>query len=342
VHHATKALEECDGKRCPGRDCDEVLVRAYDVGLQHERRALGELERLNEMDEVSLRSIIERHARTSVECSGHTSLVTRARELLKKHIGEVCNPRGGWLEATLCEHVSNDDSDVTLDVCIDDCRQRMTVPRRIVRFAHVAEAARMAAASQTRTRRRITTEKERSSHAHLPLAHDLTALPLWASRRSADGAVESHVSALIIKVLPTYEDSCEEFARTVRWWALRTSLSDDASMSDELSWLDEEAIIESALHLSAGTLAEYSVKVTMRNEQRQLRIDKDPLKKGAAVSAKATRDAARSEAFSHVSGATALVDMMHSYRFSSMLLHEQLSVLEVWWACWGVPWVTAD
>ena len=193
---ATKALEECDGKRCSGRDGGTVLVRAFEVGLQYERRALGELERLNGMNEVSLRSTIERHARTPIACSGHASLVIRACELLNKHIGEISKPRGGWLEATLCEHVGNDDGDVTLDVCIDDCRHRLTVLWRIVRFNPVAEASRIAATTQKRTRRRTTTEKEGSSHAHLPHAPDLTKLPVWVYRRSADGAVESHARAL--------------------------------------------------------------------------------------------------------------------------------------------------
>ena len=123
----------------------------------------------------------------------------RGRELLNKHISEVSKPCGGWLEATLCGHVGNDNSDVALDVCIDDCWHCLTVLRCIVRFAPVAEAALIAAKTQKRTRRRTTTEKEGSSHAHLLLAQDLPKLPVWVYRQSADGAVESHTSALIMQ-----------------------------------------------------------------------------------------------------------------------------------------------
>ena len=90
------------------------------------------------------------------------------------------HPRGGWVEAELCEdaRLLGDDEFVSVEVQFRDETRSLSVRRRVVRF--VGSASRTAVSS---TRQ--------------PVGADLASLPRWVGNRSADGSVGQCLEAFL-------------------------------------------------------------------------------------------------------------------------------------------------
>ena len=230
----------------------------------------------------------------------------------------VPHPRGGWVEAELCEdaRLLGDDEFVSVEVQFRDETRSLSVRRRVVRF--VGSASRTAVSS-----------------ARQPVEADLASLPRWVGNRSADGFVGQCLEAFLGSLERPYEwqGSQTALGLAVRRWAAGERWPDATSdeqggslCASPVPWLDDDALWERARRL--GRLeggAQFSVEIvagvgTFRAATQYCA--------GVSLLADESAAAARTPGESRLGGHAALCNLCTSTRFSSLARPARYEVLE--------------